>query len=91
MTQPRQPSEHIAARPMWICRACEHPWPCADAKADLLHEFRNFPSVLAIYMSAQMHVAMEDLAARHGSPPGDLFERFMSWLRPTLRHDEDGT
>jgi hypothetical protein len=89
MTQPRHRSEHIAARPLWTCRACEHPWPCDDAKAELLHEFRHFPSVLTIYMSAQMHVAVVDLTTRYGSPPADLFERFLSWLRPMPGHDDD--
>jgi hypothetical protein len=80
-----QRSEHVAARPTWDCRNCGNPWPCATAKTDLLHEFRYFPSVLAIYMTAQMCEALDDLTFSAGSPPSDLYERFMSWQHPTTR------
>jgi hypothetical protein len=82
MTQPRRPSEHIATRPTWDCRACDEPWPCPTAKAELLDEFTNYPSVLTIFMAAQMHVAQDDFVATSGAPPADLFERFMMWIRP---------
>lgn len=74
-------TEHLHCRPRWDCRACALPWPCANAKADLLEEFRAFPSVLAIYMSAQMHEAMIDLTAHGEAAPPDLYERFLAWAR----------
>jgi hypothetical protein len=74
-------TEHLSGRPDWDCRSCGRPWPCANAKADLLAEFRKFPSVLRIYMSAQMYEALNDLTS-HGEPaPADLYERFLSWTR----------
>lgn len=76
--------EHLAVRPSWNCLRCARPWPCADARATLLAEFRRFPSVLAIYMSAQMEDASRDFTAR-GHQPTDLYDRFMSWLRTPSR------
>jgi hypothetical protein len=74
-------TEHLYQRPTWDCRICENPWPCANAKSDLLAEFAKFPSVLQIYMSAQMHDALHELTA-HGEPvPADLYQRFLSWTR----------
>jgi hypothetical protein len=44
-------------------------------------------------MSAYMSEALDDLTAHGESPPPDLYERFLSWIRPSLagmpvqRHD----
>ena len=82
MTTMAQRTEHLSNRPHWTCRACRKPWPCANAKADLLEEFNVFPSVLTIYLSAQMYDAMVDMTA-HGEPaPSDLYDRFLSWTCP---------
>ena len=75
-----QQINHFHDRPGWDCRACGLPWPCANAKAELVLEFHNFPSVLAIYMSAQMHDALNDLTAQGELPPLDLYERFLAWV-----------
>lgn len=75
-----QQAEHLYGRPTWDCLACGHPWPCANAKADLVSEFRRFPSVLAIYMSAQMSDALRDLATHGTTAPSDLNERFIAWI-----------
>jgi hypothetical protein len=74
-------TEHLYSRPHWDCRACAVSWPCANAKAGLLEEFRAFPSVLTIYMSAQMHQALSDLTSHGEAAPPDLYERFLSWTR----------
>jgi hypothetical protein len=75
-----QQIEHLHGRPSWDCRTCGHPWPCANAKAGLTAEFRGFPSVLAIYMAAQMHDALMDLTAHGAAAPPDLYERFLAWI-----------
>lgn len=77
-------AEHIRVRPSWDCAACGRPWPCADAKAALLREFRRFPSVLTILMATQMYDAFDDLAAQGRLPRALLYERFLGWivLRP---------
>jgi len=81
-----QQTEHFHGRPGWDCRNCGLPWPCARAKALLIQEFQDFPSLLAIYMSAQMHDALNDLTASGEPPPLDLYERFLAWVAD-LRHD----
>jgi hypothetical protein len=73
-------SEHLHSRPQWNCRACGQAWPCESAKASLLEEYRAFPSLLKIYLSAQMYDALEDLTIE-GEPPPNLYERFLAWAR----------
>lgn len=73
--------EHLPDRPHWRCRACDRPWPCPDARASLLHEYRSYPSLLKIYLSAQMYEALDDFTAHGDSPPLDLYERFLLWAR----------
>ena len=81
MTDAVQPSEHISDRPAWKCRACDQPWPCAHARDELCAEFREFPSVLRIYMSGQMLDAARDFAAGGHELPTDLYQRFLAWTR----------
>jgi hypothetical protein len=71
--------EHTAQRPTWDCRVCSAPWPCAPSKVTLLDDYRAYPSLLLLYLSAQMHACWEDYAACTGDVPPDLGERFMSW------------
>jgi hypothetical protein len=85
MTTTTEAHEHVGQRPSWDCRACGQPWPCAVAKDELCAEFRNFPSVLSIYMSAQMYDAANDFMDHGASPPVDLYERFLAWVRPRVR------
>ena len=73
--------EHLIDRPDWNCRVCGLPWPCPRARADLLVEFRAFPSVLTIYLSAQMYDALSDWLANGRPTPPDIYERFVSWAR----------
>ena len=80
MAEEQLNKEHVGERPSWDCSACARPWPCANAKERLLTEFRGFPSVLTIYMSAQMCEAMLDLTAHGVDPPTDLYERFLAWV-----------
>jgi hypothetical protein len=81
MTTSVQSVEHLHVRPAWDCRVCHQPWPCADAKTNLLIEFRGFPSVLAVYLAGQMYDAADDLTSHGEGTPTDLYERFVSWAR----------
>jgi hypothetical protein len=81
MTSPVFGTEHLRGCPGWDCRACAAPWPCADARAGLLAEFRAFPSGLAVYMAAQMQEALYELASNGGPLPPDFYERFLAWVR----------
>ncbi|BCY14501.1 hypothetical protein [Actinoplanes sp. L3-i22] len=71
-----QEAEHLHDRPDWNCRICGGAWPCSDARAKLLYEYRAFPSLLRIYMSNQMYEALEDMAV---DEPVNLYERFLAW------------
>ncbi|GIF02917.1 hypothetical protein [Actinoplanes siamensis] len=77
MTVARE-AEHLHDRPGWNCRICGRPWPCATAKTNLLYEYRAFPSLLRIYLSAQMYDAIEDMVTDEGIPL-NLYERFLAW------------
>jgi hypothetical protein len=90
MTDEQLNKEHVGERPSWDCEACARPWPCADAKERLLIEFRGFPSVLTIYMSAQMCEAMLDLTAHGIDPPTDLYDRFLSWVHLASARNRGG-
>jgi hypothetical protein len=85
MTTSTEAGEHAGQRPNWDCRVCGQPWPCAIAKGELRAEFHNFPSVLSIYMSAKMVDAASDFMDHGAGPPADLYERFLSWIRPRAR------
>ncbi|GGN01191.1 hypothetical protein FHR83_000734 [Actinoplanes campanulatus] len=74
-------AEHLHDRPHWLCRVCREPWPCAEAKKRLLAEYTEFPSLLKIYLSAQMYDALDDFTAQGESAPLNLYERFISWTR----------
>ncbi|ATO86552.1 hypothetical protein ACWT_7137 [Actinoplanes sp. SE50] len=73
-----QDIDHVSERPEWNCRACGRPWPCSTARGTLLHEYRAFPSLLRIYLSAQMYDALEDMII-DGAPPLNLYQRFLGW------------
>lgn len=73
-----RPGEHLPQRPSWNCRECGQTWPCTSAKAELLHEFRVFPSVLRIYLSGQMWDALADTTA-NGRPPRPTTYTSASW------------
>ena len=85
MTGEEPPSEHLPVRPSWDCVACGNPWPCAIAKETMLSEFRQYPSVLAIYMSGRFTDAFEDLTASGAQAPPDLYDRFLCWIVTTPR------
>lgn len=72
---------HLNARPGWDCTVCGAPWPCGTARGKLLEEFGRSPSVLTIYMSAQMYDAFSDLVTAGHLAPANLFERFIGWAR----------
>ena len=73
------PVTHVARRPSWDCTACDQPWPCANAKADLAVEYVGQRTALVVYLAACLVEAGE--ALRH---PADLYDRFLGWVPPTL-------
>ncbi|GGN68952.1 hypothetical protein GCM10010112_33930 [Actinoplanes lobatus] len=87
--RPDPATEHVPARPSWDCRACGAPWPCAPVKVTLLDEYREFPSVLMLYLATQFHAAVEDHLATTGAIPTDLYARFLAWPRRAPKPDRD--
>src|SRR4051794_9273688 len=71
---------HDAARPSWDCLVCEKPWPCTNAKVDLVEQYSRKPMMLWLFMSSCMAEAIDDLRQSGGNPAG-LYERFLSWVR----------
>ncbi|MFY1688552.1 hypothetical protein [Plantactinospora sp. WMMB782] len=78
------PREHLPARPLWLCRACGQPWPCGQAKLDLLAEYQGSRVSLCLYLATSLCNAIDDLHRLNSSMTGstaDLFDRFLGWLR----------
>ncbi|GGQ58076.1 hypothetical protein GCM10010166_30000 [Couchioplanes caeruleus subsp. azureus] len=77
------PIEHLGRPPGWDCAACAQPWPCTQAKSELLVEFAGRPTLLTLYLSSYMSAAAKDLTAHDGRPPADLWQRFLGWIPQT--------
>ncbi len=73
---------HTPLRPIWCCRACGQPWPCATARLLLRAEYESNPIGLSIYLAGLMYEAMRDLYhlnPHDGPEPAALFDRFVAW------------
>jgi len=79
MTIPIRRVEHVPRRPEWDCRVCLLAWPCPSSRADLLAEFKDFPGVLAIYLTGQLRDAIQDHALHELLVPAELNARFIDW------------
>nr|MDT0659966.1 hypothetical protein [Micromonospora sp. DSM 115978] len=80
-----RPRPHAPQRPLWLCRACAAPWPCGQAKIELLRELATDGTYLRIYLASQMHEALADLCALtpYEMPsPVQVWNRFLSWAAP---------
>jgi hypothetical protein len=69
---------HGPVLPIWSCGGCDAPWPCRTRQRELHAEFDDAPISLALYLSAQLVRASEDLT---WVPVGALHRRFLGWLR----------
>nr|WP_240033329.1 hypothetical protein [Micromonospora globbae] len=72
---------HTPIRPIWLCRACGHPWPCGDARLALLAEYERNRVSLFVYLAGALGDAADDLAKLRADVPsdGELFDRFLGW------------
>lgn len=75
-------TKHIALRPSFDCASCGRPWPCANARSDLIEQYQGWPTGLGLYMASCLYEAIEVCRANVGLLPADLFERFLGWVRP---------
>ncbi|MFI2709769.1 hypothetical protein ACH495_06515 [Micromonospora sp. NPDC018662] len=42
---------HAPLKPIWICTACAHPWPCGPARLELAAQYASEPHYLALDMA----------------------------------------
>ncbi|MGN9811031.1 hypothetical protein ACTMSW_16920 [Micromonospora sp. BQ11] len=79
---PSHATPHTPLRPMWCCRACGQPWPCAHARLLLKIEYEDNAVGLSIYLCGLLYEAARDLYRLNpddGPSPRDLFTRFVAW------------
>jgi hypothetical protein len=69
-------AEHTPHRPSWDCEICCAPWPCWRAREVMLEEATG--TYLTLRMGTELIAAVEDDLR---VPPGELFDRFISWTR----------
>ncbi|WP_433116022.1 hypothetical protein [Micromonospora sp. CA-246542] len=77
---PRRP--HLPLRPLWLCRVCAAPWPCALARLALRQEYAHDRIALSIYLCTVLHDAASDLYRLNphdGPAPAALYVRFLGW------------
>ncbi|TDB73059.1 hypothetical protein E1182_21905 [Micromonospora sp. KC721] len=76
------PRPHLPLRPLWLCRSCGTPWPCASARLALLREYAHDRVALLVYLGGLLHDAAGELHRLHphdGPEPRQLFGRFLGW------------
>ncbi|WP_091294431.1 hypothetical protein [Micromonospora halophytica] len=71
---------HVPVRPGWQCAGCGEPWPCQVRRDRLLSEYAQNRAALGVYLGLHLADASSDLRRE---PAGDLYARFLGWLRPT--------
>ncbi|MFD0823433.1 hypothetical protein ACFQ0D_35110 [Micromonospora zhanjiangensis] len=78
---------HLPLRPLWLCRVCGTPWPCATARLKLKCEYADDRTGLSVYLCSVLHEAIADLCRLDpANPPAPhaTFTRFVAWAKPRL-------
>ncbi|MDG4809679.1 flavin reductase [Micromonospora sp. WMMD1120] len=86
---------HSPVRPFWFCACCVRPWPCADAKAELVADYSEEPKLLGVDMADCLTEAGRDLAELYWTAPDpvEMYGRFLGWIKEALavsRHRREG-
>ncbi|MEH1012631.1 hypothetical protein V6U90_05860 [Micromonospora sp. CPCC 206060] len=80
---PARVDGHLPLRPIWLCRSCHRPWPCAAARLALRCEYGRDRVGLAVLMATHLLDALPELAALIPElDPKVAFERFLGWTPP---------
>lgn len=76
-------TEHRPGRPHWHCTTCGQTWPCGTAKSDLRKAATNGkPEEVRRALQAASQDAERDFEILGILPEqGDLYDRFVAWLR----------
>jgi hypothetical protein len=78
-------TRHRAMRPLWDCAECRDPWPCVQARADLLAEYAHDPRSLLAFLGGCLAWAGDQMRQLHLRPDPDvLAERFVNWAWEAL-------
>lgn len=74
---------HAPLKPLWICTACAHPWPCEEARIGLLWEYNGDRRTMAIDLVGLLCEATDDLTRLYPKPPDPftMYGRFLGWVR----------
>lgn len=73
---------HLPLRPVWLCKRCGQPWPCAGARLALIAEYAEDRISMSVYLCGQLYEAAADLHrlnADEALSPQALFARFIGW------------
>lgn len=70
---------HQPLRPSWDCDTCDRSWPCDSARERMVSEGAGVS--LAIVMWGYLEDAVQELPSM---PAAEVFDRFISWTRPTV-------
>ncbi|MGW4463470.1 hypothetical protein [Micromonospora sp. NPDC004704] len=79
-------AEHTPLRPLWICRVDARPWPCPDARLNLVAAYLPDRRIeLYLYLGLQFTTALVELdtvAVDNGvrATPSGLHVRILGWL-----------
>ncbi|KXK59150.1 hypothetical protein AWW66_25840 [Micromonospora rosaria] len=78
---------HLPLRPLWICAACARPWPCGEARVDLVRRYADDPAGLAGHLAGLLREATTDLDWICPEPPdpATIRRRFLGWSE-RMRH-----
>ncbi|MEH0929895.1 hypothetical protein [Micromonospora sp. CPCC 205558] len=68
---------HGPVLPLWLCEACDRPWPCATRRVQLLGEYATSPVALRIYLASRLTAAAQDMS---WASADTLDRRFLGWL-----------
>ncbi|WFE41386.1 hypothetical protein [Micromonospora sp. WMMD998] len=73
---------HLPMRPLWTCRRCARPRPCAEARLALLTEYAGDRLTMSVYLCEQLYEAAQELHRLNpdeAPSPRALFARFAGW------------
>ncbi|MFE9958349.1 hypothetical protein [Micromonospora sp. NPDC005299] len=83
------PRDHLPLRPLWLCRVCADPWPCANARLSLKAEYAQDRTALCVYLGSMLYDACEDLTKLNPNEVdvAALYTRFIGWPDRFRRRD----
>lgn len=70
-------TRHGPVLPIWLCEACDRPWPCRSRRDELLGEYADASPSLTLYMRMCLASAQHDMS---WALPDSLRLRFLGWI-----------